>query len=227
MDESTQRRFYHANFQRYIIAGLLTITPLFAVWLVFNFLLSTLSFFGQPLAVLLTAFLDQNLPTARPFVDNPTVRWLLAVLVAVLALYVIGAIASRVIGQRLIGLFERIITRIPLVQTIYSAAKKLVDVLHQRPGSDQRVVLIDWPHEGLKTVAFVMRTFTDARSGEEMAAVYVPSALNPTSGFLELLPVSKLFFADIPTDQAMTMIISGGAIVPERMSLTPQDARET
>jgi len=227
MDDGTQRRFYHANFQRYIIAGLLTITPLFAVWLVFNFLLSTLSFFGQPLAVLLTAFLDQNLPTARPFVDNATVRWLLAVLVAVLALYFIGAIASRVIGQRLIGLFERIITRIPLVQTIYSAAKKLVDVLNQRPGSDQRVVLIDWPHEGLKTVGFVMRTFTDARSGEEMAAIYVPSALNPTSGFLELLPVSKLFFADIPTDQAMTMIISGGAIVPERMSLTPQDARAT
>lgn len=227
MDESTQRRFYHANFQRYIIAGLLTITPLFAVWLVFNFFLNTLSFFGQPLAVPLTAFLDQNLPLARPFVDNPTARWLLAVLVAVLALYFIGAIASRVIGQRLIGVFERIITRIPLVQTIYSAAKKLVDVLNQRPGSDQRVVLIDWPHEGLKTVGFVMRTFSDARSGEEMAAIYVPSALNPTSGFLELLPVSKLFFADIPTDQAMTMIISGGAIVPERMSLTPPDAGET
>ena len=226
-DSAPRRRFYHANFQRYIIAGLLTITPLFAVWLVFNFLLSTLSFFGQPLAVLLTAFLDQNLPSARPFVDNATVRWLLAVLVAVLALYFIGAIASRVIGQRLIGLFERIITRIPLVQTIYSAAKKLVDVLNQRPGSDQRVVLIDWPHEGLKTVGFVMRTFTDARSGEEMAAIYVPSALNPTSGFLELLPVSKLFFADIPTDQAMTMIISGGAIVPEKMSLTPPDAGET
>jgi uncharacterized membrane protein len=72
-----------------------------------------------------------------------------------------------------------------------------------------------------------MRTFTDARSGEEMAAIYVPSALNPTSGFLELLPVSKLFFADIPTDQAMTMIISGGAVVPERMSVTTPDARET
>jgi hypothetical protein len=139
MDDGTQRRFYHANFQRYIIAGLLTITPLFAVWLVFNFFLNTLSFFGQPLAVPLTGFLDQNLPMARPFVDNPTVRWLLAVLVAVLALYFIGAIASRVIGQRLIELFERIITRIPLVQTIYSAAKKLVDVLHQRPCSVDRL----------------------------------------------------------------------------------------
>jgi uncharacterized membrane protein len=211
----------HANFQRYIIAGLLTITPLFAVWLVFNFFLNSLSFFGQPLAVPLTTFIDQNLPSARPFVDNPTARWLMAVLVAVLALYVIGAIASRVIGQRLIGLFERIIARIPLVQTIYSAAKKLVDVLQQRPGSDQRVVLIDWPHDGLKTVGFVMRIFTDAKTGEELAAIYVPSALNPTSGFLEIMPAAKLFFADIPTDQAMTMIISGGAIVPEKITIAP------
>ncbi len=66
-----------------------------------------------------------------------------------------------------------------------------------------------------------MRSFTDARTGEELAAVYVPSALNPTSGFLEILPVAKLDFCDIPTDQAMTMIISGGAIVPDRMSISP------
>jgi uncharacterized membrane protein len=227
MDDGTQRRFYHANFQRYIIAGLLTITPLFAVWLVFNFFLNTLSFFGQPLAAPLTEFLNHNMPAVRPWIGDATVRWLMAVLAAVLALYFIGAVASRVIGQRLIELFERIITRIPLVETIYSAAKKLVDVLQQRPGSDQRVVLIDWPHEGLKTVGFVMRIFADAKSGEDMAAIYVPSALNPTSGFLEILPVSKLVFADISTDQAMTMILSAGAVVPDRMSLTPPGGRET
>ena len=67
---ATQRRFYHANFQRYIIAGLLTITPLFAVWLVFNFFLNTLSFFGQPLAVPLTEFLDQNMPAVRPWIGQ-------------------------------------------------------------------------------------------------------------------------------------------------------------
>ena len=219
MDDTQKRRFYHANFQRYLLAGLLTITPLIAVWLVFVFFLNMLSAFGQPLAAPLTEFVDRIVPAAAPWLANPGVRLAIAVIVALLALYTIGAIASRVIGQRLIALFERIITRIPLVQTIYSAAKKLVDVLQQRPGSDQRVVLIDFPHAGLKTLGFVMRSFTDARSGEELAAVYVPSALNPTSGFLEILPVAKLVFCDIPTDQAMTMIISGGAIVPEKMSI--------
>ncbi len=219
MDDTGKRRFYHANFQRYLFAGLLTITPLIAVWLVFDFFLNVLSAFGQPLAAPLTAFVDRTVPAAAPWLANPGVRLAIAVIIALLALYTIGAVASRVIGQRLIGLFERIIARIPLVQTIYSAAKKLVDVLQQRPGSDQRVVLIDFPREGLKTIGFVMRSFADARSGEELAAVYVPSALNPTSGFLEILPVAKLIFSDIPTDQAMTMIISGGAIVPEKMSV--------
>jgi uncharacterized membrane protein len=220
-DSAPRRRFYHANFQGYLIAGLLTITPLIAVWLVFNFFLNALSDFGHPLADALTDFADRALPGAAPSLANPGVRWIVAVVVALLALYTIGAIASRVIGQRVIAVFERVIARVPLAQTIYSAVKKLVDVLQQKPGSDQRVVLIDWPHDGLKTVGFVMRTFIDARTGEEIAAVYVPSALNPTSGFLELLPVSKLVSSDIATEQAMTMIISGGAIVPDRMSIAP------
>jgi uncharacterized membrane protein len=220
MDETPRRR---SHFQRNLIAGLLTIAPLFAVWLVFNFLLGVLSTFGGPLAAELTVFLDQHVPVAAPWLADTRVRLMLAVVVALLALYGIGAIASRVIGQRVIALFERIISRIPVVQTIYSAAKKLVDVLQQRPGNDQRVVLIDWPRDGMKTVGFVMRSFTDGNSSVEFAAIYVPSALNPTSGFLEIMPVSGLTFLDISTDQAMTMIISGGAIVPERLSIATRN----
>jgi uncharacterized membrane protein len=216
MDETPRRR---SHFQRNLIAGLLTIAPLFAVWLVFNFLLGVLSTFGAPLAAELTIFIDQDFPAAAPWLADPRVRLLLAVIVALLVLYGIGAIASRVIGQRVIGLFERVINRIPLVQTIYSAAKKLVDVLQQRPGNDQRVALIDWPREGMKTIGIVMRSFSDAKTGAELAAIYVPSALNPTSGFLEIVPIADIVFLDITTDQAMAMIISGGAIVPDTMSI--------
>ncbi len=142
-------------------------------------------------------------------------------MVALLALYSIGAIASRVAGQQALGLFERLIARIPMVETIYSAAKKLIDVLRQPPGGRQRVVLIDFPQAGMKTLGFVMRSFPDSVTGEQLASVYVPTALNPTCGYLQIVAWSKLVQTDIAADQAMTMIISGGAVMPERLTLSP------
>src|ERR1700744_3228281 len=105
MDETPRRR---RHFQRYLIAGLLTIAPLFAVWLVFNFLLGVLSAFGHPLAGPLTDFIDRTVPAPAPWIADPNVRLAIAVVVALAVLYAIGAVASRVIGQRLIALFERI-----------------------------------------------------------------------------------------------------------------------
>ncbi|MGC9954714.1 MAG: DUF502 domain-containing protein [Rhizomicrobium sp.] len=225
MTDTPQRRsFYHANFQKNLLAGLLTVAPLIAVWLVFDFFLNALSQAGHPLAVGLTDFLDDRVPALAPILANEAVRWLIAVLVALLALYSIGAIASRVIGQRLIDLFEKIITRIPIVETIYTASKKLVDVLRQKPDEAQRVVLVSFPHEGLKTLAFVMRVYPDSRTGEELATVFVPTAPNPTTGYLEIVPVAELIPTDIPLDQAMAMILSGGAVAPETISISPRQS---
>jgi uncharacterized membrane protein len=218
----TRRSMFHANFQGNLVAGLLTIAPLIAVWLVFDFFLNALSDVGRPLALGLTQFVDDHFPALTPILTDRNVHWLIAVTVALLAIYSIGSIASRMVGQRLIDLFEKVITRIPLVQTIYSAAKKLVDVLRQSPDGAQRVVLVEFPHPGMKTLAFVMRVFPDATTGEDLATVFVPTSPNPTTGYLEIIPVSKLVPTDIPADQAMAMILSGGAIAPERLSISPR-----
>jgi uncharacterized membrane protein len=224
MNEDKPRRFWDANLQGNLLAGLLTITPLVVVWIVFDFFLNALSNAGRPLAERLTDSIDRTFPVATPMLASGAVRWFIAVIVALLALYSIGAIASRVAGQQLLGLFERLITRIPMVETIYSAAKKLIDVLRQPPGGRQRVVLIDFPQAGVKTLGFVMRTFPDAVTGEQLASVYVPTALNPTCGYLQIVPWSKLVPTDISPDQAMTMIISGGAVMPDRLTLAPSAA---
>jgi uncharacterized membrane protein len=219
-DAPTRQHHFQANFQTNLIAGLLTVTPLIIVWLVFDFFLTTLSEWGHPLAVELTIFLDTHYPALQPWLDNDAVRYAVGVVVALLALYAIGALASRVVGQQFILMLENIITRVPGVHMIYSAAKKLVDVLRQKPGShNQRVVLIDFPSDGLKAIGFVMRTFPDARTGEELAAVYVPTAPNPTSGYLQIVPFARLIQTDIQGDQAMTMILSGGAVTPDHVSL--------
>jgi uncharacterized membrane protein len=208
-----------------MIAGLLTIIPLVVVWLVFDFFLQTLSDWGRPFAGVLAEAIEEQHPAMMPVLEDGRVQWVIALFCTLLALYVIGAVTSRVIGQRLWGYVEAVIHRIPLANTVYSAARKLVDVLRTKPENAQRVVLIDFPREGAKTIGFVMRTFTDANTGVEMAAVYVPTAVNPTTGYLQLLPVSKLTPSDMPADQAMAMIISAGAVMPERMTLSVPQIR--
>lgn len=217
-----RNRPFQANFQSNLIAGLLTVAPLIAVWLVFDFFLQTLSEWGHPLALGLIDFAESRSPMLKPWLDNSSVRWLLAVVVALLALYAIGAIASRMIGQRAITWIELVIARIPGVDMIYSATKKLIDVVRHKPGSPQRVVLIDFPHEGLRAIGFIMRTFPDAKTGEELAAVYVPTAPNPTSGYLQIVPLARLTPTEIQGDQAMAMILSGGAVTPDHLSIAPK-----
>ncbi len=222
--EEKPQSAWDANLQGNLIAGMLTITPLVVVWLVFEFFLNALSMAGRPLADTLAASLARDFPAATPFLMSGTVHWCIALAVALLALYAIGSIASRVAGQKLLAFFERLIARVPMVETIYSASKKLIDVLRQQPGGRQRVVLIDFPQAGMKTLAFVMRTFPDSTTGELLASVYVPTAINPTCGYLQIAPWSKLTPTDISPEQAMTMVISGGAVTPDRLTLAADRA---
>lgn len=218
-----RHRLFQANFQKNLIAGLLTVIPLVVVWLVFDFLLETLSDWGRPFASVLAQAIEEQHPAMKPVLEDGRVQWVIALFVTLLVLYMIGAVTSRVIGQQLWSYLEAVIHRIPLMNTVYSAARKLVDVLRTKPENAQRVVLIDFPHEGAKTLGFVMRTFVDATSGVDMAAVYVPTAVNPTTGYLQLVPVAKLTPSDMTSEQAMAMIISAGAVMPAHLSVGMSD----
>jgi uncharacterized membrane protein len=217
-----QRKLFALHLRGTLIAGLLTIAPLIAVWLVFDFLLNLLFEAGHPMATALADFLNARDPNWRPWLADTRAQYVIAIGAALLVLYVIGWIASRVVGVRLIALYERIIERIPLAESIYSATKKLVGVLQQKPDSASRVVLIEFPHPGLRALGFVMRTFPDSVTGVALAAVLVPTAPNPTTGYLQIVPAEKLVPTDMTMDQAMSMIISGGATAPDHLSLTPR-----
>jgi uncharacterized membrane protein len=146
------------------------------------------------------------------------VESVLAVLMTLVTLYVVGFAATRVFGQRLIEGFEALIGRIPLAQQIYGGAKKLLDMLQNQGGGAQRVVLIAFPHPGVKTVGLVMRTFRDDADGRELAAVFVPTTPNPTGGYLQIVPLADLVPTDWTVDQAMAFVLSGGAVAPERIA---------
>jgi uncharacterized membrane protein len=216
-----ERKTFAKATQSNLIAGVLTIIPLIVVWFVLSFIFNFLSSVGSPVASGVSMFVIDRMPQAEPLLDNHTFRWLVAVAMSLLLIYAVGNIASRMAGKKLIAAFEGLIARIPLVESVYSASKKLVNVLQQSPEGGARVVLVDFPHSGMKAIGLVMRTFRDSATGQELAVVFVPTAPNPTGGYLTFLPMERLVPTAMTMDQAMAMIVSGGTIAPEKLSLLP------
>lgn len=208
--------------QRYLITGLLTFIPLWLTWTVFAFVVSVLSHVGAPAVTATFALISAIFPAAAEWLGQEWFRSIVAFVGTIVALYLLGFATSRMLGQRLLAGFERLITRIPLVQTIYGGSKKLMTMLQSKPGGTQRVVLIGFPSPTLKTIGFVTRTFVDS-AGHEMAAVYVPTTPNPTGGYLEVVPVEELVATDWTVDQAMAFILSGGAAGPEKLPDIPRE----
>jgi uncharacterized membrane protein len=208
------------NFKRNFISGIVTIIPLWITWLLFEFVFRQLSKFGKPLVRSVSIELHEDAPLVGKMLMHPWFIDLLAVAVVVLGIYCLGWLASRVIGRRLLNAMESLLERLPLIQTVYGSVKKLVSVLQTKPDNVERVVLIDFPHASMKAVGLVTRTFTDANTGRQLAAVYVPTTPNPTSGYLEIVPIEELVSTDWSIDQAMNFIISGGAIAPAEVPFT-------
>lgn len=204
---------FNRRLQRLFITGLLTLLPIWLTWVVVKFVFVLLSEISRPVIEPMLS----NLAVAAnlAWLVQPWVRGALGVLATIGVILLSGFMARRVIGKRLLGWLESLIQRIPLASTIYASARKLLDILQTKPDGTQRVVLIDFPHTEMKTLGFVTRVMREHGTGRELAAVYVPTTPNPTSGYLEIVPVEKMTPTDWTVDQAMSFIISGGAVAPD------------
>ena len=209
-----QRRTFSAHLQRNLFVGVLTLIPIAVTWFVINILLGLMSQIGTPFVRVSVSLIEPYVPSAIGWLENPTFQSAVAIFMVVFLIYLIGWAATLVVGARIIRAFERILERIPFVQTIYGATKRLMGALQQQPDGLQRIVLIQFPSDNMRTVGVVTRTFRDEATGEELAAVYVPTTPNPTSGYLEIVPASKIVSTEWTMDEAMSFIISGGAVAP-------------
>lgn len=206
------------HMRRYLITGVITVIPIWLSWLVFDFIFGQLSSVGLPWVHALSQGIGHFLPEVGKWLLESWFQQVLAVIITLVALYGLGWFASRVIGVKLLAWMDLVINKIPLLQTIYGSTKKLLTVLQQKPDKLQRVVLIEFPSPEMRTVGFVTRVLRDEHTGQELAAVYVPTTPNPTSGYLEIVPVEKLISTNWTMEEAMTFIITGGAIAPEKIT---------
>jgi len=212
------------HFQRYLFTGVLTIIPILVTVLVFDFFLGVLSNFGKPtVRAIALWFRDFSPELSRWLLEVPWLQSLMAILFTILAIYLLGWGVSVVVGRRLLALLESLVERIPLVTRVYGSTKQLVQSFQRRPDL-KRVVLIEFPHKEMRAIGFVTETMVDDAKGIELAAVYVPTTPNPTSGYLEIVPKSRLIALDWTVDEAMTFIISGGTVSPGRIRWEYADA---
>jgi uncharacterized membrane protein len=124
------------------------------------------------------------------------------------------------VGRQAFRLFEALLERLPFVAKVYTSVRQLLDTMMAKKESSQRVVLVDFPIPGQKSIGFLTRTLTDSTTGALLAAVLVPNAINPTSAFLQVLPIERVTDTDLTMEQAMSMLMTGGAVGPETIRFT-------
>ncbi len=211
---------HRPSLRRLFVTGLLTLLPLWLTWVVVKFVFVILSDVSKPWVGPLSQQIAASFPSALGWASALWVQNTIALLATVALILLVGAMAQRVVGQQMLGWLEKLVLRIPLASTVYTSARKLLDILQTKPGSTQRVVLVDFPHKEMKSVGLVTRVIREEGTGRELAAVYVPTTPNPTSGYLEIVPVELLTPTDWTVDQAMSFIISGGAVAPDTIPFT-------
>jgi uncharacterized membrane protein len=204
--------------RRNLVAGILTFIPILITLWVISFMLGVLIAIGSPFVKAWVAWLRIHSPELANAFSAPWFQGTISIAIVLAALYVLGEVATAVAGRRLLAAFDYLMARIPIVQSIYGAARQLVNSFQTSAGNTQRVVLIEFPSPGMKTVGLVTRIFNDADTGAEIAAVYVPTTPNPTSGYMELVPVGSLVMLDWTINEAMTFIMSGGAAAPPKIN---------
>lgn len=191
-----------------LISGLFVLVPVWVTIVVIGAAFSAMSSLLSPLVGML--------PWALP----PLAERAISVVAFVLLVFVCGAVASRMVGRRLLAWGESLILRVPLVKSIYSASKQVVDAISlTKKAAFKSVVMVEYPRPGLKAIGFVTGVSADG-AGRRWCRVFIPAA-PPTSGFLELVPIEEVEATDLSVEQGLKMIISGGFIAPDHIATHP------
>lgn len=195
-------------FRRYFISGLLVWLPIWVTLLAMTFLFDLMS----------------NTLLLLPHRYQPDVLLGfhvpgIGVIITLSVIFVTGIVVANFVGRRLVIIGDAMIGRIPLVRTVYTGVKQLVDTLFTPGGqSFRKVLLIEYPRAGLWTLAFqtgdVASQMQSLITQDPMISLYVPTTPNPTSGFLMLVARKDVIEIDMSVDQALKFIISLGVVQP-------------
>lgn len=204
-------------FKKYLIAGLLVWVPVvITVWVLWS-VVTTMD--GWLRAIVPAGWL----PAAWMGYDIPGFGLIVTVVVLILT----GVLASNILGRGLVSFWDRIISRIPVVKSLYGGVKQVSETMFAPGGQAfRKALLVQYPRQGSWTVAFL----TGQPSGEvaqhlpEMVSIYVPTTPNPTSGFFLMMPRSDVIELRMGVDEALKYVISMGVVSPNQLSVKAETA---
>jgi len=203
------------SIRRYLVAGILVWVPLAVTYLLIKFAVGIMD---QTLRWIPRDYqpgilLQQLLGTEQP-VHIPG----LGVILTIAVLLLTGVLAANFVGRAFVGGWESLLERIPVVRSIYSAAKNFAEIVFSDSSeSFKNVLLIEYPRKGLYSLAFQTSTElgeVQGRTGGEVVCCFVPTTPNPTSGYILIVPKKDITVLDMEVDEALKMIISLGVVVP-------------
>ena len=189
--------------RKYFITGLLVLVPLAITLWVLNLVIGTL---------------DQSLLLVPQQWQPRTHIPGLGAIITLVVVFLTGLLANNLVGNYVVRLWERLLHRIPVVNSIYGSVKQVSDTLFSSSGNAfRKAVLIPYPHENSYTIAFL----TGVPGGDvknhlvgDYVSVYVPTTPNPTSGFFLMLKRSRVVELDMSVDAALKYIVSMGVVAP-------------
>ncbi len=197
--------------RRWFVAGLLVWLPLAVTYLLLSFAVGLMDGMLANIIEKLPGDIktDESLLLSLPG---------LGVIFTIVLLLVTGVLAANFIGRAFVGGWESLMNRIPVVRSVYSAAKNFAEIVFSDSSNAfKNVLLVEYPRKGLYSLAF--QTSEDlgevqGRTGEQVVGCFVPTTPNPTSGFIIILPKRDVTVLDMEVDEALKMIISLGVVVP-------------
>jgi len=205
------------HLRRYLIAGLLVWVPLVVTLVIIRFLVDLLDFtlLLLPPPWRPEALLGFNIPG-------------FGVVVAVVIVLLTGLLAANFAGRKVLDIGESVVQRIPLVRSIYSAVKQVLQtLLHNGGQSFRRVLLVEYPRKGLWTIGFqtgVGVGEVQQRTERALVTVFIPTTPNPTSGFIILVPTEEAIALDMSVEDGLKFVMSLGVVEPRPTSATPVEA---
>jgi uncharacterized membrane protein len=195
------------NLKRYFVTGLLIWVPLgITIWV----MLALVDFMDQTLLLLPESWR----PESWLGMHIPGLGAVLTLLIVLLT----GLTTANLLGQKFVALWEAMLTRIPVVKSIYGSVKQVSDTLLSGTGhAFRKVLLVRYPHPDAWALAFQTNVPFEARDalGEEWIAVFIPTAPSPVNGFYFYVQRSETVELAVSVDMALKYIVSMGVVAPQ------------